>query len=69
MPARLTSPGVTFRPTRLSNEAGRRMEPPVSSPRPTAPRLAATAAPVPLLDPPGSCAGLYGFFVTPDFDE
>ncbi|MSR13661.1 MAG: hypothetical protein EXR86_03680 [Gammaproteobacteria bacterium] len=53
-PSRLTSPGVERIPTKLLHDAGRRIEPPQSEPRPTAPRLAATAAPVPALEPPGS---------------
>ena len=47
-------PGVTRNPTRLQNEAGTRIDPPASSPMPTRARLAATAVPEPLLDPPGS---------------
>ena len=54
MPLRLIRPGVTLRPTRLSNDDGRRIEPPVSSPMPMAARLAAIAQPVPPLEPPGS---------------
>jgi hypothetical protein len=53
MPVRLTSPTVGFRPTRPFTDAGQMMLPSVSVPTPTAPRLAAIAAPVPELDPQG----------------
>jgi hypothetical protein len=56
-PARLISPVVTRRPKRLLNEAGIRMDPPVSSPIPTSPKFAATPAAVPALEPPDSRAG------------
>ena len=42
-----------------------RIEPQVSDPHPTAPKLAATAAPVPPDEPPGLRAGSYGFRVWP----
>ena len=42
------------------SDAGPRMEPPVSEPSPPAHRAAATAAPVPLLDPPGVCSRFHG---------
>jgi hypothetical protein len=51
MPKRLTSGVVGRRPTRLPWDAGPRTEPPVSSPIPTAPKLAATPMPVPQDDP------------------
>ena len=51
-------------PTRLQNEDGTRIEPPQSVPRPTAARLAATAAPVPETDPPGSRLVSYGLRVS-----
>src|SRR3981189_2347526 len=57
-PARLISPVVTRRPKRLLKDAGIRMDPPVSSPIPTSPKLAATPAPVPALDPPDWRPGL-----------
>ena len=57
MPVRGTTPGVLRTPTRLQNEAGRRTEPPQSVPSPTVAKLAAIAAPVPELDPPGSRFG------------
>jgi hypothetical protein len=69
MPARLISPGVTRTPTRLQKLAGKRIEPPVSSPMPTVARFAATAAAVPALDPPGSRSVSYGFSVLPLADE
>ena len=56
-PARLISPVVTRKPKRLQNEAGTRMDPPVSSPIPTSPKFAATPAAVPALEPPDSRAG------------
>ncbi len=68
-PWRLMSPGVTRTPTRLVNDAGTLMEPPVSAPMPTSPRLAARAAAVPLLEPPGSRSRSYGLRVTPETDE
>ncbi|MCW2650951.1 MAG: hypothetical protein JWR32_1927, partial [Mycobacterium sp.] len=37
-PVRLISPVVTRSPNRLLNDAGMRIEPPVSSPTPTSPR-------------------------------
>src|SRR6478752_593557 len=55
--------------TRLQKEPGTRMEPPQSVPMPTAPRFAATAEPVPALDPPGSWSSAYGFFVSSLSDE
>jgi hypothetical protein len=64
-PLRLIMPGVTRRPTRLLALAGSRIEPPVSSPTPTAARLAATAAPVPPLEPPESRSGAYAQCVSP----
>src|SRR5580704_7067721 len=69
MPVRLINPGVTRTPTMLLKLAGNRIEPPVSSPIPTKPRLAATAAAVPLLEPPHSRSVSYGFFVSPLRDE
>ena len=48
-------------PTMPQQKAGQRMEPPVSLP--IAPKIipAASAAPEPLLDPPGSYARFHGF--------
>ncbi len=53
-PARLIRPGVDRTPTRLQKEDGNRTDPPQSVPRPTVAYPAAIAAPVPLLEPPGS---------------
>src|SRR5437660_12048443 len=46
-----------------------RMEPHVSDPHATAAKLAATAAPLPPLDPPGLRSGSYGLHVCPPIDE
>ena len=46
------SPIVVFHPTRFCQTEGMRTDPPVSVPRPTAARPAATAAADPPLDPP-----------------
>ena len=54
MPPRLVSPMVGRMPTRLVWDDGPRMELPVSVPSPTAPKLAATAAAVPPLEPAGT---------------
>jgi len=51
------------------NDAGRRMEPPVSSPTPISPRLAEMATPVPLLEPPTSRARSYGLCVRWETEE
>ncbi len=45
------------------------MDPPVSSPIPTSPKLAATPAAVPALEPPDSRLRSYGFLVWPVIDE
>jgi len=42
---------------------GLRIDPPVSVPKPNCAKAAATAAPVPLLDPAGPCRSSCGFFV------
>src|SRR5688500_3122141 len=65
MPVRLTSPTVGFRPTSPATDEGQMMLPSVSVPTPMAARLAATAAPVPELDPHGLRSRTYGFFVCP----
>ena len=57
MPAMLDNPFVGRKPTRLLCDAGMRMEPHVSVPIPTAAKLAAMAAPVPPLEPPGLRSG------------
>ena len=51
-PWRLTRPHDGRMPTNPQNEAGPRIEPPVSSPSDVAQRNAAVAAPEPLLDVP-----------------
>src|SRR6266581_226133 len=69
MPVRLTRPTVGRSPTRLLFDAGARTLPPVSVPRPTVPKLAAIATPVPPLDPPLAYARLYGLRVKPGNTE
>lgn len=54
MPPRLASPMVGRMPARLVCDDGPRIEFPVSVPSPTAPKLAATAAAVPPLEPAGT---------------
>ena len=51
-PKRLTRPHVGRSPTRPHQVAGKRTEPPVSSPKDAAHIKAAVAAPEPLLEPP-----------------
>jgi hypothetical protein len=46
-----------------------RIDPPVSSPIPTSPKLAATPALVPALEPPDSRSRRYGFLVWSVIDE
>src|SRR5882672_726155 len=65
MPSRLVSPMVERMPTRLVCDDGPRIELPVSEPRPTRPKLEATAAAVPPLEPAGTRSSAYGFFVMP----
>ena len=60
MPARLTRPKVGFSPTMPHTDAGQRIEPPVSVPGASATMPAATAAPDPPLDPPGTRLGSCG---------
>ena len=57
MPKRLTSGRVGRRPTSAWTAAGPRIDPPVSSPMPTIPKLAAMPAPVPPDEPLGLRAG------------
>src|SRR5215203_2706627 len=59
-PRRETRPYVGFRPTTPQNPAGWRIDPPVSEPRLTAARSAATAAAGPPLLPPGTRSVLHG---------
>jgi len=54
MPSRLVSPMVERMPTKQQCEEGPRIEFPVSVPSPNTPKLAATAAAVPPLDPAGT---------------
>ena len=68
MPSPLASPRVPRRPTRAWCAEGMRIDPQVSLPMPKAPKLAATAAPVPPLDPPGLRRGSYGLRVWPPND-
>ncbi len=63
MPARLTRPKVGLMPTVPHRLAGMRIEPPVSDPIATGTRRAATAAPEPPLEPPGTRVRSQGFFV------
>ena len=63
IPSRLVSPIVERMPTRLVCDAGPRMELPVSVPRPTAPKFAATAAAVPPLEPAVTRSSAYGLRV------
>ena len=69
VPVRGITPGVLRTPTRLQNDDGTRIEPPQSVPRPIAARLAATAAPVPELEPPASRLVSYGLRVSLVSDE
>ena len=62
-PPREESPMVGRTPYRLLWAEGMRIEPQVSVPMPTAANSAATAAPVPPLDPPGLREGSYGLRV------
>ena len=63
----LTRPIVVLSPLRPHHEAGSLTEPPVSVPIPHGAMHAATATPVPLLDPPGvrATAGSHGFHGVP----
>src|SRR5581483_3553833 len=65
IPARLTRPYVGFSPAMPQKLAGTRIEPPVSLPSATGTSLAATAAPDPLLDPPGTWPSAHGFAGVP----
>src|SRR5215211_2065928 len=60
-PRRETRPYVGFRPTTPQNPAGWRIDPPVSEPKLTAAKPAATAAAGPPLLPPGTRSELHGF--------
>src|SRR5437660_194900 len=65
MPARLINPSVGLIPTSEFAFEGQTTEPSVSVPTPTAQRFAATAAPVPELEPQGLRSSTSGFFVWP----
>ena len=65
IPSRLDSPRVPRRPARAWWADGTRMDPHVSVPIPAAAKPAATAAPVPPLEPPGLRVGSYGLRVCP----
>ena len=65
MPSPLASPRVPRSPASAWCAEGMRIDPQVSLPMPKAPKLAATAAPVPPLDPPGLRSGSYGLRVWP----
>ena len=59
-------PNVGFNPGTPQNAAGPRTDPPVSVPRLTGPNPAATAAALPLLDPPEKWDGFQGLAVLPN---
>src|SRR5262245_12110184 len=61
----LDRPFVGRNPNRLCTAEGIRIEPHVSEPHAMAAKLAATAAPLPPLDPPGFRSGSYGLHVCP----
>ena len=63
-PYRDTRPYVGFSPTHPQNEAGWRIEPPVSEPSDAMARSAATAAAEPPLEPPGTWSRFQGLRVT-----
>src|SRR2546430_12430406 len=65
MPVRETRPSVGLIPTSPHAAEGHTTEPSVSVPTPTAPRLAAMAAPVPELEPQGLRSSTYGFLHWP----
>ncbi len=52
-------------PTSPQHAAGSRIEPPVSEPSAPKTARAATAAPGPLDEPPGMCAGFHGLRTSP----
>ena len=60
IPVRLTSPTVGLIPTSPLTFEGETIDPSVSVPTPTAARLAATATPVPELEPEGLRSSAYG---------
>src|SRR5664279_4105631 len=64
-PNLLTRPKVGFKPTVPQKAAGIRIEPPVSVPIAIGIIPAATAAPEPPLDPPGTHSRLWGLWTAP----
>src|SRR6185312_9387433 len=64
----LESPFVGRSPKRFCTADGMRIDPHVSDPHATAAKLAATAAPLPPLEPPGARSGLYGLHVCPPIE-
>src|SRR4029079_7565688 len=68
IPVMLERPFVGLRPNRLCTADGIRIEPQVSDPHAIAAKLAATAAPLPPLEPPGLRSGLYGLHVWPPME-
>src|SRR6478609_4614106 len=59
-PARLTSPELGINPASPQNDAGPRIEPPVSEPSEAGTMPAASAAADPLDDPPLKCSTCHG---------
>src|SRR5579864_4611606 len=64
-PRTLTRPNVGFNPTTPQNDAGIRIEPPVSVPVANGTIPAATAAADPPLDPPGMRSRSHGLWIAP----
>src|SRR6266404_685234 len=64
-PRLLIKPKVGFRPVMPQNDAGIRIDPPVSVPVAIGTIPAAIAAPEPPLDPPGMRSGSHGFRTGP----
>src|ERR1051325_2035490 len=64
-PNRLTHPYVGFRPTTEQKLAGHLTDPPVSEPREIAHSDAATLAPLPPDEPPGTNVVFHGLWVDP----
>src|SRR3989339_1172983 len=67
-PYRETRPYVGFRPTIPQNDAGWRMEPPVSDPSAAMHSCDATAAVEPPEEPPGTRSKSCGFFTGPKYE-
>ena len=65
IPVRLTSPTVGFRPTMPFSDDGQMTDPSVSVPTAAIQKSAATAAPLPELEPHGERSRTCGFFVWP----